>query len=154
MVPLLLLNGTLPGSQPCPRQQHGLVQLPFEFRLREHVRPIGGHPNRRELLVERPVIENDAWAKAITNNEAAGGVLTAAIATYGELAGEWRAEPLHAATLALAEQAGLKLGKAQAPIRAAVTGRTVGPPLFESLELLGPDVVLGRLRSALDSLGH
>lgn len=106
------------------------------------------------LFLERPVIENDAWAKAITNNEAAGGVLTAAIATYGELAGEWRAEPLHAATLALAEQAGLKLGKAQAPIRAAVTGRTVGPPLFESLELLGPDVVLGRLRSALDSLGH
>ena len=34
------------------------------------------------------------------------------------------------------EGLGLKLGKAQAPVRVAVTGRTVGPPLFEALEVL------------------
>ncbi len=37
---------------------------------------------------------------------------------------------------------GRKLGKAQAPIRVAVTGRRVGPPLFEALEVLGPDRTL------------
>ncbi len=37
----------------------------------------------------------------------------------------------------IAEVSGRKLGKAQAPIRVAVTGRRVGPPLFESLEVLG-----------------
>jgi glutamyl-tRNA synthetase len=42
----------------------------------------------------------------------------------------------------------LKLGKAQAPVRVAVTGRTVGPPLFESLEVLGSDETLRRLRAA------
>ena len=49
----------------------------------------------------------------------------------------WDAESLHGVTMALAESFGLKLGKAQAPIRVAVTGRTVGPPLFESLAVLG-----------------
>jgi glutamyl-tRNA synthetase len=41
----------------------------------------------------------------------------------------------------------LKPGKAQAPIRVAITGRTVGPPLYEAMELLGRDEVLRRLRS-------
>jgi glutamyl-tRNA synthetase len=41
------------------------------------------------------------------------------------------------------------LGKAQAPIRLAVTGRSVGPPLFESLEALGRERTLARLRAAL-----
>jgi glutamyl-tRNA synthetase len=54
--------------------------------------------------------------------------------------------------VALAEAAGLKLGKAQAPIRVAVTGRTVGPPLFESLELLGKPQVLKRLGAAREQL--
>ncbi len=45
----------------------------------------------------------------------------------------------------VAESVGRKLGKAQAPIRIAVTGRRVGPPLFEALEVLGPDRTLGRL---------
>jgi glutamyl-tRNA synthetase len=36
------------------------------------------------------------------------------------------------------EPFGVKLGKAQAPVRVAVTGRTVGPPLFESLEVARP----------------
>jgi len=46
----------------------------------------------------------------------------------------------------------VKLGKAQAPVRVAVTGRTVGPPLFESLEVLGRDETLVRLRAAADRL--
>ena len=45
----------------------------------------------------------------------------------------------------MAESVGRKLGKAQAPIRVAVTGRRVGPPLFEALEVLGPDRTLARL---------
>ena len=48
---------------------------------------------------------------------------------------------------------GRKLGKAQAPIRVAVTGRRVGPPLFESLVLLGRKRTLGRMQAALDRAG-
>ena len=36
----------------------------------------------------------------------------------------------------------------QAPVRVAVTGRTVGPPLFESLEVLGRDETLRRIAAA------
>ena len=45
-------------------------------------------------------------------------------------------------------RSGLKPGKAGAPVRVAVTGRTVGPPLYEALELLGREVTLSRLRAA------
>ena len=48
----------------------------------------------------------------------------------------------------IGEGHGLKLGKAQAPVRVAVTGRTVGPPLFESLVVLGRERTLDRLRAA------
>ncbi|WP_116040686.1 glutamate--tRNA ligase [Amycolatopsis palatopharyngis] len=52
---------------------------------------------------------------------------------------------------ALVEGLGLKPRKAFAPVRVAVTGRTVSPPLYESMELLGRDKSLGRLRRALPS---
>jgi len=107
------------------------------------------------VFLEEPVLDPDSWAKAVAGDAEAGTILAAATAAYGELAdgGTWNAEALHAATLAVGEQVGRKLGKAQAPIRVAVTGRRVGPPLFESLAELGPDVTLARLRAASDRLG-
>lgn len=51
---------------------------------------------------------------------------------------------------ALVEELGLKPRLAFGPVRIAVTGRKVSPPLFESLELLGRDRSLARLRGALD----
>ena len=65
---------------------------------------------------------------------------------------EWSAEALHSATQALADDMGRKLNKVQAPIRVAVTGRRVGPPLFQSLEVLGREAVLARLRAARERL--
>jgi glutamyl-tRNA synthetase len=50
--------------------------------------------------------------------------------------------------VALVDDLGLKPRNAFGPIRVAVTGRTVSPPLFESLELLGRDRTLARLRAA------
>jgi glutamyl-tRNA synthetase len=76
----------------------------------------------------------------------AGEVLDDAISEYEQA--EWDPEVLHEVTLKVGERHGLKLAKAQAPIRVAVTGRSVGPPLFESLVVLGRDRVLGRLRAA------
>ena len=57
-----------------------------------------------------------------------------------------RPPPSTTPRVAAGEDAGVpQLGKAQAPIRLAVTGRSVGPPLWESLELLGRDRTLARL---------
>jgi glutamyl-tRNA synthetase len=102
------------------------------------------------LFLEEPVIDPDSWAKAIATDPVAVTILGGAIAAYGELVDTWSRDALHEATLAVGESVQRKLGKAQAPIRVAVTGRRVGPPLFESLEVLGPDRTLARLAAALD----
>jgi glutamyl-tRNA synthetase len=60
--------------------------------------------------------------------------------------GEWKAATIEAALRDLAEKRELKPRKAFQPIRAAVTGTLVSPPLFESLEILGRDATLERLR--------
>ncbi|MFD9196597.1 glutamate--tRNA ligase, partial [Streptomyces phaeochromogenes] len=67
--------------------------------------------------------------------------------------GEWTAEALKAGLEAAAAEHGLKLGKAQAPVRVAVTGRTVGLPLFESVEVLGRERTLKRIDAAAGNLG-
>ena len=99
------------------------------------------------LFLESPVVDEAAAAKS-TGTDAARAVLADTTAAYEAMAGEWNADALKAALEQIGEQHGLKLGKAQAPIRVAVTGRTVGPPLFESLEVLGHAEVLTRLRAA------
>jgi nondiscriminating glutamyl-tRNA synthetase len=53
-----------------------------------------------------------------------------------------------------ADAAGLKAGPFFTPIRVAVTGRTVSPPLFESLEMLGRDRALARIDIALEKLSE
>jgi glutamyl-tRNA synthetase len=61
---------------------------------------------------------------------------------------EWTTAGLEDALFGFGDAEGIKRGQAQAPIRVAVTGRTVGPPLLESLELLGRDETLSRLENA------
>ena len=60
----------------------------------------------------------------------------------------WAAEAIEGAMRELAEEQGQKPRKAFQPIRLAVTGRLVSPPLFESMELLGRERTLARLEAA------
>ncbi|WP_406042192.1 glutamate--tRNA ligase [Micromonospora sp. NBC_00898] len=102
-------------------------------------------PNVDFLFVADPLIDEAAWAKAM--KEGAAELLDAAIAAFDAL-DSWDAESLKSTLEAVGAERGLKLGKAQAPVRVAVTGRTVGLPLFESLEVLGRERALTRLRAA------
>jgi glutamyl-tRNA synthetase len=61
---------------------------------------------------------------------------------------DWTAEALETALRGLAEEMGLKPGPAFQPVRVAVTGRKVAPPLFETLAVLGQARSLARLASA------
>jgi glutamyl-tRNA synthetase len=63
--------------------------------------------------------------------------------------GDWTAESLHALMQALAEQAGVGLGKIAQPIRVAVSGGGVSPPIDQTLAILGPEQVLKRLDRAI-----
>ncbi len=104
------------------------------------------------LFQADPVIDQDSWDKAIAKDDHAKDLLQGALDAYATC--EWTRDALHQATLELGESIGRALGKAQAPIRVAVTGKRVGPPLFESLEVLGRDETRRRLAAALDRLGH
>lgn len=66
---------------------------------------------------------------------------------------EWAAARIEPAVWGVGEKLGLNKRKTAAPVRVAVTGRLVSPPLFESMELLGRDRALGRLRRAADVAG-
>jgi glutamyl-tRNA synthetase len=53
---------------------------------------------------------------------------------------------------ALAEELGLKAGQFFGILRNAVTGQEVSPPLFESMEIVGKETVLGRLQACIVAL--
>jgi glutamyl-tRNA synthetase len=122
-----------------------------------------------QLVQTRIVVLSDAWALLkFFNDDAyeldpkaaakelgpdATPVLDAAIAALDGVA-EWTAPAIEEALkTALLEGLELKPRKAFGPIRVAATGSTVSPPLFESLELLGRERSLRRLRGARDQAG-
>jgi glutamyl-tRNA synthetase len=63
---------------------------------------------------------------------------------------EWTPETIHAAIAAVAEQYGLKLGKIAQPVRVAVSGRAISPPIDATLALLGRETTLRRLDAAME----
>lgn len=117
-----------------------------------------------ELIQTRIVVLGDAWgllkffddasyeidekAAAKELREEAAPVLDAALSAL-EGVGEWTTANIEAALkAALLDGLELKPRKAFGPIRVAVTGATISPPLFESMELLGAERSLARLRAA------
>ena len=98
------------------------------------------------LFLADPVIDQDAWTKGFAAPGAVA-VLREAVVAY-EALGEWNHEALKSTLETIGNAHELKLGKAQAPVRLAVSGRSVGPPLFEALEVLGRDETLSRMRNA------
>ncbi len=122
--------------------------------VQERVAVLGEVPAMVDFVfLDEPTIDADSWAKAIEGDEQARTILTDAITAFADLAFDWNHDTIRASTEAIAQGVGRKLGKALPPIRVAVTGRRVGPPLFESLEVLGLERTLERLRTALARLG-
>jgi glutamyl-tRNA synthetase len=95
------------------------------------------------------VVDLAEWERGVRRHPAFAAVLKAASERYAAL-DEWTATDIHDATVAAGEESGVtQIRKAQEPIRLAITGRSVGPPLWESLEALGRDRTLARLAEAL-----
>jgi glutamyl-tRNA synthetase len=117
--------------------------------VQERVQTLGeGVELLRFLLVDEADFAVDPAAAAKQLTGAGQGVVAAAMAALESI--PWTVESIEAALQsALVEGLGLKPRNAFGPIRVAVTGRAVSPPLFESLQLLGRDRSLARLRAAL-----
>lgn len=100
------------------------------------------------LFLDEPVFDQPSSDKAM--KAGANDVLRAYLDRLNLV--NWDTESLKTALEEVGTAHGLKLGKAQAPIRVAITGRTVGLPLFESIEVLGRERSQDRLRAALARL--
>ena len=98
------------------------------------------------LFLAEPPIDDASFTKAFAAESA--------VTTLNDIASafetvEWTADHIKVAVESVGERHGIKLGKLQAPLRVAITGRSVGPPLFEPIELLGREETLRRIRSAI-----
>jgi len=100
------------------------------------------------FFVEPLHFDEVAFAKSIGEDPLGQALLALAVERLADA--PWDAVSLHQEVIEIGEALGLTLRKAQAPIRCAVTGSLVGPPLFESLEILGRERTLRRLREALE----
>ena len=98
------------------------------------------------LFCDLPTIDDAAFTKAFAPEWASGTLIEI---RDGFKTCEWKADSLKGVVDKVGEQNSLKLGKLQAPLRVAVTGRSVGPPLFEPIEVLGREVTLKRIDAVL-----
>jgi glutamyl-tRNA synthetase len=98
------------------------------------------------LFCDFPPIDDAAFTKAFAPEWASATLIEIrdAFKTC-----EFTPDALKAVVESVGEKHSLKLGKMQAPLRVAVTGRSVGPPLFEPIAMLGRDATLKRIDVAL-----
>ena len=119
--------------------------------VQEKLRTLGQFEGFAGFLFGAVEVDSDAWARVEADAAAAGSLAAARDALDG--VGEWGAEAIHAALAAACERKGVKPRVLYMPIRVAITGRTVAPGLYESLELLGREESLHRIDAALTRLG-
>jgi glutamyl-tRNA synthetase len=104
----------------------------------------------RFLFVDELEYDPDSWNQVMTNDEVPA-VLTEAARRLGEI-DPFTTAAIEASLRAMLEDLGLGARKGFQPIRVAVSGSTVSPPLFESIEALGRERTLQRLADARSRL--
>ncbi len=100
--------------------------------------------------LSRPLTPDDKATKTLADPAAAADLAEFASHIRGLAA--WTRDTLEDAARVFTEARGQKLGKVAQPLRAALTGSSVSPPIFEVMEVLGRDETLGRIDDA--STGH
>jgi len=150
-IPYLVAAGIL--DEPLTVGQRELLDRAATL-VQERVQLLGEVPGMMGFLFDESdavPIDDDARASL---REDAGEVLDASLHSLERLTGaEWTHDRIERALRdVLIEGLGLKPRVAFGPLRVAVSGRRVSPPLFESMELLGKDRSIARLRALAESL--
>ena len=96
------------------------------------------------ILADRPLSPDEKAAKLL---DGASPIL-ARLTVRLRGASEWRAGSVEEIVRFFAEEEQVKLGKVAQPLRAALTGRSVSPGVFDVMETLGRDETLARLQDA------
>jgi len=129
--------------------------------LRTHlVAAMPGLKERAKTLVELFEASRFVWAdRPLPLTEQAAALLTpearqtsAALLPELEPVADWSAAAIEAVVRAFAERSGVKLGSVAQPLRAALTGKTTSPPIFDVLVVLGREESLARLRDRTEAV--
>jgi glutamyl-tRNA synthetase len=122
--------------------------------VQTRIRVMSDIPGMVDFLFFREITYDDqSWDKDVVRGRMAAEVLDVVIEAYATCA--WDKDSLSEVTFTAAEAVGVTSKRhAQAPVRVAVTGRSVGPPLWEALVVLGREKTLARLQAARDRLVH
>ncbi len=105
------------------------------------------------LFLAEPAVDEGSWEKAVVRGRSAAEILDGTIAALADCS--WDPDTVKEAVFGVGEANGVNRSKAQAPVRVAVTGRSVGPPLFEPMvNHLSREEVLRRLTAARTRLNH
>lgn len=123
-----------------PARSRFLAAMPgLKERARTLVELLDG---ARYLIAVRPLPLDEKAAQLL---DPAGKAVLAGLLPHLEALGEWTVASTEAAVRAFAEEAGLKLGKVAQPLRAALTGRSTSPGIFDVVAVLGREEALGRI---------
>ena len=127
-------------------QQALLVRAMAELKARAHT--LNQLAEGASFLFAARPLDVDAAAAALLTADS-GTLLAAAHKALAALA-NWDEESLEAAIREVAESQDVKLGKLAQPLRAALTGRTTSPGIFDVLALLGRDESLARIADQME----
>ncbi len=124
--------------------------------IQERTKLLSEAPGQLEFFfTDKLQIVDAAWDKVTADAQQSKAILELAIAAYEKL--EWQTVKkfvvrAKAQLEQMSAELDIKMRFAQLPVRVALTGDTVGPPLFESIWHLGRDETLARLTAALARL--
>ncbi len=118
--------------------------------VQEKLRTLGQFEGFAGFLFAPVTLDPDAWARVEGDAAAPRSLAAAREALAGVVT--WRADEIHAALAAACDKEGVKPRVLYMPVRVAVTGKTVAPGLYESLELLGREESLARIDTTLGRL--
>ncbi len=114
--------------------------------VQEKLRELDQFEGFAGFLFDEPRMDGDAWRRIADDPESLRSL--AAARDRLEATESWDRPSIEAALRAACEDTGLKPRVLFTPVRVAISGSTVAPGLFESLELLGRDVSLRRMAAA------
>ncbi len=124
------------------REQRELLQRSM-FALKPRAANLLEIADGAAFLFRNRPLEMDADAQALLGADAKA--ILRDVHTALDAVADWNTEALEAAVRQVAETAGVKLGAAAQPLRAALTGRRTSPGIFDVLVLLGREESLGRI---------
>jgi glutamyl/glutaminyl-tRNA synthetase len=146
----LLANPDSPLNAATDQQLARLLSMKKGFRLLREV----DEPSRFLFLADEQITyEPDAVEKALKKQDGQGLAALRELRHILASVPHWNAATLDETVKQYAQRCGLGLGKVAQPLRVAVSGTAISPPIFESLEFLGRDHTLARIDRCLATVG-